>query len=347
MANLAVLSSTVLAFLITKSTFKAKTTVTIYIMASINDIVSPAIQSELNDLNLDLDQVIPANKADNLLIATWNLRRFGKLTQEWVDVPDMSPKRNLHALRCIIEIIKRFDIIAVQEVTGNLKCLRDTMRYLGDDWSFLMTDETKGPSGNHERLAFIFKNSRVKLSGLACEIVIPDEELDTRPIKPDALTRQFARTPYAVSFKAKDKTFVLLTLHVLFGKKPKDRKPELLEIAGWIKDWAKELNDWGHSLIILGDFNIERKEGENFTAFTSTGLKTPPELISASRSVFDKMAFYDQIAWYIGKINLKYLTGGSYDFTKSAMKSLGITLDDLSYRISDHFPLFVEFGLTP
>ena len=32
----------------------------------------------------------------------------------------------------------------------------------------------------------------------------------------NALEKQFARTPYAVGFKANDKTFVLLTLHVLY-----------------------------------------------------------------------------------------------------------------------------------
>jgi endonuclease/exonuclease/phosphatase family metal-dependent hydrolase len=316
-------------------------------MASINDTPNQSIQKELIDLNLDLDQKLPLTASDKVLIATWNLRKFGKLTEEWVDIPNTSPKRNLHALRCIIEILKRFDIIAVQEVTGNLKCLRDTMRFLGDGWSFLMTDETKGTKGNKERLAFIFNNSRVKLSGLACEIVIPDEELDKGSIKNDALTRQFARTPYAVSFKAKDKTFVLLTLHVLFGVKPEDRKPELLAIANWIKDWAKELSGWGHSLIILGDFNIDRRKDENFRAFTSTGLEVPQELQDASRSIFDKMAFYDQIAWYKENFNLTYITGGSYDFTKIAMKSLNISLNDLSFRISDHMPLYVEYGLTP
>jgi hypothetical protein len=59
------------------------------------------------------------------------------------------------------------------------------------------------------------------------------------------------------------------------------------------------------------------------------------------------MAFYDQIAWYKENLNLTYITGGSYDFTKIAMKSLNITLNDLSFRISDHKPLYVEFGLTP
>jgi endonuclease/exonuclease/phosphatase family metal-dependent hydrolase len=312
-------------------------------MASINDIPDPKIQKELDDLNLDLNQKIPLQTNDNILIATWNLRRFGDLTEEWVDKPNMSPKRNLHALRCIIEIIKRFDIVAVQEVIGNLKCLRDTMRYLGDKWSFLMTDITKGKSGNNERLAFIFNNTRVKLSGLACEVVIPDEQLNG--LKESALRKQFARTPYGVSFKANDKTFVLLTLHILFGD-IKDRIPELEAIAKWVKDWSKELQSWGHSLILLGDFNIDRRADKTHQAFISTGLFVPRELTDASRSIFNNMAYYDQITWYQEKFNLSYKIGGSYDFTMTAMKSLGIKNDDLSYRISDHLPLYAEFGLT-
>lgn len=136
-----------------------------------------------------------------------------------------------------------------------------------------MTDVTKGGPGNSERLAFIFNTKRVKLSGLACEIVIPREQLQN--IKPDALDRQFARTPYAVGFKRKDKTFVLLTLHVLYGDDTSDRVPELKAIADWMYDWAKQLKRWKQSLIILGDFNIERKDDESYKAFVSNGLHIP------------------------------------------------------------------------
>jgi len=62
------------------------------------------------------------------LIATWNLRHFGELTEKWKAAEKDSPKRDLHELLCIIEVIRRFDIIAVQEVKGNIKCLRDTMK---------------------------------------------------------------------------------------------------------------------------------------------------------------------------------------------------------------------------
>ena len=78
-------------------------------------------------------------------------------------------------LTCYSDIIKRFDVCAVQEVTGNLRALRDMMKYLDDEWSFLMTDVTAGTSGNKERLAYIFRSTRVQPSGLACKIVIAPE----------------------------------------------------------------------------------------------------------------------------------------------------------------------------
>ena len=103
------------------------------------------IQAELVALRKALDDQIPPKTPDrNLLIATWNLRAFGDLTEKWETSEKDSPKRNLHALRCIVDIISRFDIIAIQEVKDNLKCLRETIKALGPNWMFIMTDVTKG-----------------------------------------------------------------------------------------------------------------------------------------------------------------------------------------------------------
>ena len=47
-----------------------------------------------------------------------------------------------------------------------------------------------GDPGNDERLAFLFDTRRVKLSGLACELVEwVDRDLN---VGPDVLNRQFA-----------------------------------------------------------------------------------------------------------------------------------------------------------
>ena len=87
------------------------------------------------------------------MIATWNIRSYSSLTREWTAGSGDSPKRDFRGLRAIIEILSRFDVIAVQEVKGNLRALRDTLRFLGDDWGFLMSDITLGDPGNDERLA--------------------------------------------------------------------------------------------------------------------------------------------------------------------------------------------------
>ena len=98
------------------------------------------------------------------------------------------------------EIVRRFAVIALQEVKGDLRALRDLLKWLGPDWAFLMTDTTLGAAGNSERMAFLFDRRRVEPSGLACELVVPEEWFNE--IAPDALRRQFARTPYAVSFRS-------------------------------------------------------------------------------------------------------------------------------------------------
>ena len=324
-------------------------------MPKITDPPPEEIANELAELQAALDEDIPMKVLDrNLLVATWNIRAFGNLTESWKSSTNDSPKRDLHALRCIAEIVSRFDVIALQEVRANLKALRHMLKVLGANWGLILTDVTKGDPGNGERLAFLFDTRKVQLSGLACELVVPQEQLDK--IASDALDRQFARTPYAVSFQSRGKTFILVTLHIVYGEKVDERIPELKAIAEWLAEWAKNINAWHHNLIALGDFNIDRREDKRYEAFTSTGLRVPKDLHKVPRTIFsdpnepNPAKFYDQIAWFTGDndipaLSLKYESGGSFDFTKVALKSRNLTKTQLSWRISDHYPLWAEFSV--
>lgn len=320
-------------------------------MSKVTDIPPAKINEELKILREALDSTIPSKALDkNLLISTWNIRAFGGLTEKWQAEPGDSPKRDLHALRCIAEIVSRFDVIAIQEARANLKALRHMLKILGSSWGLILSDVTRGAPGNGERLSFVFDTRRIRLSGLACELVVPEEKLSD--ISPDNLREQFARTPYAVSFQCGDKTFILVTLHVLYGKKAEDRVPELKAIADWLADWAKDINAWGHNLIALGDFNIDRHGDKLYEAFVSTGLYVPSDMNRIPRTIFgsrEKNKFYDQIAWFTGEdgtpaLSLEYLCGGSFDFTGTALKTLNLTKNQLSWRISDHYPLWAEFS---
>jgi len=247
----------------------------------------------------------------------------------------------------VCEIVPRFDVVALQEVKGDLRALRDTMRYLGPHWAFLMTDVTAGSAGNDERMALVFDLTRLKPSGLACELVVPQEWLDE--ISPDALTRQFARTPYAVSFLAGRTTFILVTLHIDYAQPAQGRIPELRAIARSMAEWAKRASDWEHNLLTLGDFNIDRHGDDLWRAFTSTGLTVPDDIQKVPRTVFSNPAkpnlakFYDQIAWFRGNgmdlLSMQYHQGGSFDFVLHVYRNTGLNKTAISYRISDHYPL--------
>lgn len=310
----------------------------------------------LQQLREGLDQSdIPAKSLDrNFLIATWNLRGFGELTHTWVSAADDSPKRNLADARAIAEILSRFDVVAIQEARANLAALRSVMKVLGPDWGLILTDVNPPPKGNGERLAFVFDTRRVKPSGLAAELVVPEQEVKARDIPTGALRdgEQFVRTPYAVSFLAGEQTFILTTLHVVYGHKPEDRIGELERIAQWLRAWAdRTAEDYNQNLICLGDFNIDRQGDANYNAFTSQGLSPPPELQDLPRTIFDepgKGHHYDQVAWFSAegraKLTLDYTgRGGSFDWTRYLLRDLDAT--EKSWHISDHYPLWCEFSM--
>jgi hypothetical protein len=193
----------------------------------------------------------------------------------------------------------------------------------------------------------------VQPSGLAAEVVIPKARLDRLEV--GALREQFARTPYAVSFRRKESTFVLVTLHILFGDVPADRIAELNEIAEIFESWARKSNRWHHNLLCLGDFNIDRQGGPLFDAFTRTGLVVPDVLMNLPRTIFDDPGdpnddnFYDQIAWFTAGsrslIDLTLRAGGNFDFQPQVYTDTNLSRTSVSFRLSDHFPLWVEFGL--
>ncbi|MFF1321954.1 hypothetical protein ACFVZZ_21365 [Streptomyces chartreusis] len=79
-----------------------------------------------------LDAVVPAPPAGpGARIAACSLRVFGGLTKAWATPEDASPKRNFTDLLMIAAVLRRFDVVAVHEVRGNLRALQHPMKVLG------------------------------------------------------------------------------------------------------------------------------------------------------------------------------------------------------------------------
>jgi endonuclease/exonuclease/phosphatase family metal-dependent hydrolase len=282
----------------------------------------------------------PRNTDQNLIVATWNIRAFGPVHPKWAENPD-SPKRNWRGLAYIAEIIRRMDVIAIQEVKRDLSGIRMLLDWLGPQWGLIVTDVTAGAAGNAERLAFVFDQRRVLPSGLAGEIVLP-------PLPSGDPARQFDRTPYAVGFHAGKERFVLVTAHIRYGQAA-ERTPEITALANHVaremRDRARKAITEEENLIILGDFNIDqRKDDPNFQAFVSTGLWLPPQLEHLRTATGSVAKFYDQIAWFRPDFNLIYTDrAGVIDFAGALYPDL--TTQEMTFRVSDHFPLWVEFRL--
>ncbi len=275
----------------------------------------------------------------NLLIGTWNIRMFGKVYPSFEENPD-SPKRNLRALAIIAEIISRLDVVAIQEVRRDISGLRLLLDMLGPQWGVIISDVNEGREGNAERLTFLYDRRRVTPSGLAGELVLP-------PDWGNQAIQQFARTPYAVSFRAGEEAFILVTVHIKYGSgDPNERIPELEAFAEWIANWGQQETRYHQDIIVLGDFNIDRRDDPRFEAFASRGLNVPPALrdVSTNLATGKKAKYYDQIGWFMGQLNMEF-TGraGTVNFAKAVFKEL--TLSQMSYRVSDHLPLWAEFSI--
>lgn len=308
----------------------------------------PGVEHDLARLQRALAAELPAKADRNLLVGTWNLRAFADLTTKWDSTAGDSPRRDWHALVCIAAVMRRLDVVAVQEARRDTTALFALLTELGPQWRVIASDVTEGSAGNGERLAFVYDSERVQPSGLVGEILLPRETTGG--------PEQFARSPYAAGFTRRDVDFILTTVHVLWGRSPADRLPELTMFARWMRSWADRPQDWNRNLLVLGDFNLDRAGDPLFRAFVSAGLWPPAELADVPRTLFDDdrtRHFYDQIAWFSDPEKadapdlLDGLTythrGGGFDFVPHALRSL--TRNEVSWRISDHYPLWVEFAV--
>ncbi len=324
-------------------------------------------------------------------IATWNLREFGGKSYKG---------RTFEELYYIAEIISNFDIVALQEVRGDLKEFLKLKKYLGPGWDYIATDVTGGYAGNNERMVFLYNRKNVffrniageltlkeggkirasfgeriklengisiDLNGTAnlsgtydastetkkgkvllredleiplpsdCKLDIPDGsslvlkkgEVIIRPKSGrakvsiptpivegekyglrfpentfDDSLRQFARTPFLISFQSGWLKINLCTVHIYYGSatnvnKLKQRESEIKQLTSALAKKAENefKNDKEAFLGVLGDFNIIGHDHPTMDALISNGFEIPDKLKSIPGSNVARDKAYDQIAF--------------------------------------------------
>lgn len=254
--------------------------------------------ANLLKLKKQLVKEIPSKDLDkNLLLATWNIRDLGKNGAK-------HGNRNLEDLFYIAEIISNFDLIAVQEV-NDLQEWETIMDILGKDWDYIATDVSEfADGGNGERMTFVFDKRKVWFKNIAGEIVLSCTKLISENIELEEgstmkYERQFARTPFIVSFQSGWFRFDLCTVHIYFGaesgEKLKRRIKEIDSIAKEIGDRATfSFKEKKQAVILLGDFNIVHPEHDTMKALKKYKFDIPANIQKPTNIKGTK--YYDQIA---------------------------------------------------
>lgn len=269
------------------------------------------VVGNLQKLRRQLDRDVPAKDADgNLLLASWNIRDFGKPGNR-----RGFGKRSPETFFYIAEILSRFDLIAVQEV-NELPEWEEVMDILGPDWDYIATDETdKALGGNGERLTYCFDKRKVWFKNIAGEIVLPSKMLiskalvETEEGKKLYTGKQFRRTPFVTSFQSGWFKFDICTVHLYYGAESGSKLQERVEEIGAVAKYFgrradKDLNK-NKALILLGDFNIVHPKHKTMKALVDNGFKVPKTLAEPTNFVQTK--YYDQIAFKTKPTVLDYV----------------------------------------
>ena len=302
------------------------------------------------------DQIPPKTVSETLLVATWNIREFGM------------GNRIEESFYYIAEILSRFDIIAIQEIAGDLSALEKVMGIMGKNWDYIVTDSTEGGAGGNERMAFLFDTKKMTFKNLAGEIVLPEKSLINGKL-------QFARTPFCVAFQAGWFLFNLTTVHIYYGKEKGEeyqrRVTEIDNISAFLTKRAKQENI---NYILLGDFNIVNPTDETMKALEKNQFIVPDAIKQKPTDLFGKK-YYDQIAFKLKEGENMYVfseknqKAGTFNFfdyiftpaelpiyqpyfdPKNTKDKTPKQIDTYylskwrTFQISDHLPLWVELKI--
>lgn len=306
------------------------------------------VDIEINNLknykNTAPGRVIPAKSSNRLLIATWNIANLGL------------QNRNDNDYQLIAEMISWFDMVVLQEVNDNLIGLRSIMQNLPSSFKVVFSDK----AGNNERLAFLYDTTSDKVTLLEKfgEIAVPPK--DHKAIRLPNIQQKFTgfdRNPFLISFKAGHLRFLLVNVHLYYGKdSEKDRKRRALEAyatSRWADLRQRSKNAYVRDIIVLGDFNLPKVEPGDliYSALRRRGLRLPLH----STRIYSNLSNdkeYDQIMFFPGHTKENF-TGnmGIFDFDGALFTELWQTKTEkqfrsfLRYYISDHRILWAEFKI--
>ncbi len=164
-------------------------------------------------------------------LLSWNIQNFGQSKDD-------------SEIRQIAELIRDFDIVAIQEVVAKVggapavARLADVLNRMSERWDYRISDPTTGDSPyKRERYAFLWKPHKLKLIG--------------RPFLDQTYEATILREPYIGRFLIGDKQLIILNYH----SRTYDQHPEeeITLFPSMIAQYSST------PVIIAGDFNMNEE----------------------------------------------------------------------------------------
>ena len=243
------------------------------------------VVDEIAALSAALDHVVPRKSPDNVLIGTWNVRAFDRVSAQWRSTKNDQPIRDRSNVACIAEIVRRFDVVAIQEVRRSAAAFLLMLQLLGDGWAFMLTDVTAAPPGTTSGWRSCSTPGACNPPGWPASWSSPRTPAwpDTSmpgPVRPHPVRRQLRQRS--------DDRFTLVTLHVVYGSAAERSSSGAHRDRPMARRLVCEPRTCGGTTSSRSATSTSTaRDDPLFQAFTSTGLRPPDGLNFVPRTIFD------------------------------------------------------------
>ena len=314
---------------------------------------------------------VPVSTPGRLLLASWNVANLGV------------QGRSDGALDVVAHIMKRFDLLAVQEINEEFRVFEKVVRKMGSKFDYILTDT----AGNDERLAFVYDKTKVQPRNLFGELALRPREYPKRTVhvryrdggqdKVDVFRDlrfvPFDRNPFIGSFAEGAFDFTLVNTHLYFGKFQNSKKRsdraryarrvlEIFALSKWAGRRADRKATYDRDIILLGDMNVPAMAPDESTykALIAFGFQPLDYASKTGGSNLGNDKTYDQMAFAPGGMARRTKNHGIFDFDNAVFRSLWTKLAGqhprsraiskfnahVKFHLSDHRPLWVELDMT-
>jgi endonuclease/exonuclease/phosphatase family metal-dependent hydrolase len=239
----------------------------------------------------------------DIKLATWNIRYLSTVSRDDAELSQ------------IADILKRYDLIAIQESRDTTVLSR--LENIMPGYDYLAFD----PVGATQKEIYTYFYKTAVISPIDISYLFPDPN------------DYFIREPYVASFKAGNFDFTLVTIHVLYRDSEAERREEIKLLDDVLAQVDID-NGIENDTIRLGDFNFDR--GDFGWQITTHYAVVSPE----QKTTITDTSSYDNI-WINPEETKKYDDNLEiYRFDEIMFDNKD---DEASLAVSDHRPVSVIF----